>query len=196
VKTFIRKWAAPVLAPSGVATFIAFVVVWIYLNRLGRLDVFYSTLTVKSMVGVIIASAVVAIVSIILMFFMTSFLMALTIPADNEHMYDYKKVRAWAVKAILVSGLFPLLFIILFTVLDGENDSAGILWVCVSLIALMLIIMLTTKFCLGKSIVEQLKTKTQLVRQRHLRKIYLWNPFMISLIAHTGHSCESGIISH
>uniref|UniRef100_UPI001F1F047C hypothetical protein n=1 Tax=Cronobacter dublinensis TaxID=413497 RepID=UPI001F1F047C len=100
MKAFIRKWAAPVLAPSAVATFLAFVVVWIYLNRLGRLDLFYSTLTFKSMVGVIIASAVVAIVSIMLMFFMTSFLMALTISADNKNMYDYERVREWTVKKI------------------------------------------------------------------------------------------------
>lgn len=185
MKAFIRKWAAPVLAPSGVATFIAFVVVWIYLNRLGRLDVFYSTLTVKSMVGVIIASAVVAIVSIMLMFFMTSFLMALTIPADNENMYDYERVREWAVKAILVSGLFPLLFIISFTILGGENFGVSTFWVCVSLIALAIMIMLATKLFLGKSIASQLKPKTQVVRRKHFRKIYLWNPLVISLIAHT-----------
>ncbi|WP_426347869.1 hypothetical protein [Cronobacter universalis] len=185
MKAFIRKWAAPVLAPSGVATFIAFVVVWIYLNRLGRLDVFYSTLTVKSMVGVIIASAVVAIVSIMLMFFMTSFLMALTIPADNENMYDYERVREWAVKAILVSGLFPLLFIISFTILGGENFGVSTFWVCVSLIALAIMIMLATKLFLGKSIASQLKPKTQVVRRKYFRKIYLWNPLVISLIAHT-----------
>ncbi|ELY6322367.1 hypothetical protein SNQ60_004234 [Cronobacter turicensis] len=196
MKAFIRKWAAPVLAPSAVATFLAFVVVWIYLNRLGRLDLFYSTLTFKSMVGVIIASAVVAIVSIMLMFFMTSFLMALTISADNKNMYDYERVREWTVKAILVSGLFPLLFIILFTILGGENASVSTFWVYVSMITLMIMIMLATKLFLGKSIASQLKPKIQVVRRIHFCKIYLWNPFMISLIAHTSPSCESDIPSH
>ncbi|PQX59740.1 hypothetical protein C5952_22895, partial [Cronobacter sakazakii] len=72
-----------------------------------------------------------------------------------------------------------------FTILGGENASVSTFWVYVSMIALMIMIMLATKLFLGKSIASQLKPKIQVVRRIHFCKIYLWNPLMISLIAHT-----------
>ncbi|ELY4112159.1 hypothetical protein SMY46_003891 [Cronobacter turicensis] len=182
---FLKKWLIPVLTPSAFATFITYLVVWIYLSRLGRLDIFHAALTFKSMISVVIISAGLAITMILVVFFATSLFMALTIPVDNEHMHDYDKIKEWIIKAMLFSGLFPLSFMMLMMFLTSKANINSQAFPYISIVTLSVIIYIAMRIKLGKSIREQLEIKTAKVRRLHTQKLYILIPCMISFIAHS-----------
>lgn len=104
----LNKISKKIVAPSAIMGFIALIVIWLYLNKLGRLDVFIPSITLKDIFIVIAFSSIVSIILFSVLFFIPSILLIVIIKKENEYFHNYEKIKSNFIKAALTISLFAV----------------------------------------------------------------------------------------
>lgn len=181
MKEKIYSFLSSVLTPSLVMTLISYGIIWGYLSRLGRLDIFYDVFDVKNMVGLIIVSAMVSLMGLLCVFFVVSWLIPVIIPTDNKHLLSYDEIKKNILCALMLSGLFPPLFISFMVGFFKESMSLSL---PVSLLILSLIIFSFIYIKFNKIISRELNNKVFLARFENKIRLYLFTPISGAFLAH------------
>lgn len=112
-----EKWRTlliSVLTPSGIMSGISLAVLWGYFSRMDRLDVFFEIINVNSVFSLFFFAVVLSLLSLIVIFFVVSILMAIFIPQDVSNLPDYGKIKSNFFLILMLSGLFPMVFVFVF----------------------------------------------------------------------------------
>ncbi len=71
-----QKWKTLIislLTPSSIISGIALIVLWGYFSRLGRLDIFFDVMNIKSILVLVCCATILSLAMIVFIFFITSF---------------------------------------------------------------------------------------------------------------------------
>ncbi|NUF58623.1 hypothetical protein HL263_22910 [Escherichia coli] len=78
-----QKWKTLIislLTPSSIISGIALIVLWGYFSRLGRLDIFFDVMNIKSILVLVCCATILSLAMIVFIFFITSFFIPVVIP--------------------------------------------------------------------------------------------------------------------
>ncbi|OCQ50620.1 hypothetical protein Ppb6_04401 [Photorhabdus australis subsp. thailandensis] len=106
VKRVIRPTA--IMGFMGFMGFIALFVIWFYLNRLGRLDIFISSVTFKDLFIVIASTFLFSTVLTSIFMFIPSILLISIIKKESNQFHNYKKIRGNFVTIAFIISLLAV----------------------------------------------------------------------------------------
>lgn len=182
-----EKWRTlliSVLTPSGVITAISLFVMWGYFSRLNRLDVFFEVMNIQSIFALIFCAVILSLLFMLLIFFVTSVLMAVVIPQDVNNLPGYDKMKANFLSVLMIAGLFPMAFIYIFyyalDLSQAVKDHSA--WISLSGIGLMTVVV--SALINRKHLEKDLSSKKAEVKRTRRLQFYLGIPLCIALLAH------------
>lgn len=91
-----QKWKTLIislLTPSSIISGIALIVLWGYFSRLGRLDIFFDVMNIKSILVLVCCATILSLAMIVFIFFITSFFIPVVIPQDINNLPAYNKIQ-------------------------------------------------------------------------------------------------------
>ncbi|WP_449575878.1 hypothetical protein [Lelliottia nimipressuralis] len=182
-----EKWRTlliSVLTPSGVITAISLFVMWGYFSRLNRLDVFFEVMNIQSIFALIFCAVILSLLFLLLIFFVTSVLMAVVIPQDVNNLPGYDKIKTNFLSVLMIAGLFPMAFIYIFyyalDLSQAVKDYSA--WISVFGIGLMTVVV--SALINRKHLEKDLSSKKAEVKRTRRYQFYLGIPLCIALLAH------------
>ncbi|WP_145588143.1 hypothetical protein [Yersinia aldovae] len=104
----IKKIAKNIITPAAIMGFITLIVIWLYLNRLGRLDVFISSITLKDILIVIAVTFIISTIAFSILFFIPSLLLITIIKKENKQFHNYSKIKGNFIKIAFYISLFSV----------------------------------------------------------------------------------------
>lgn len=182
-----EKWRTlliSVLTPSGVITAISLFVMWAYFSRLNRLDVFFEVMNIQSIFALIFCAVILSLLFLLLIFFVTSALMAVVIPQDVNNLPGYDKMKTNFLSVLMIAGLFPMAFIYIFyyalDLSQAIKDHSA--WISMFGIGLMTVVV--SALINRKHLEKDLSSKKADVKRTRRYQFYLGIPLCIALLAH------------
>lgn len=172
-----------IITPSGIMSGISLTVLWGYFARLDRLDVFFDVMNIKSIFILVGCAAALSLLTLLIIFFITSFLIPVVIPQDINNLPAYEKIQTNLLLILMISGLFPMLVFYLlyfaFATSQAVKDNSG--WLSISATGLITII---ASVMMNMKLLERdLSIKNHKTRWIRRGQIYLVIPFGIALLA-------------
>lgn len=182
-----EKWRTlliSVLTPSGVITAISLFVMWGYFSRLNRLDVFFEVINIQSIFALIFCTVILSLLFLLLIFFVTSILMAVVIPQDVSNLPGYDKMKTNFLSVLMIAGLFPIAFIFIFYYALNLTQSAKNYSAWISMLSIGLMTVVVSALINRKHLEKDLSSKKTEVKRTRRYQFYLGIPLCIALLAH------------
>lgn len=172
-----------VLTPSGIISGISLSVLWGYFARLDRLDIFFDVMNIKSIFILVACAAALSLLTLIIIFFITSFLIPVVIPHDINNLPGYEKIQTNLLLILMISGLFPLISIyLLYFAFDANQtvkNNSG--WLSMAGIGLITIIV---SGMMNRNLLERdLSIKNNKMKWIRRGQIYIAIPLCIAFLA-------------
>ncbi len=114
-----QKWKTLIislLTPSSIISGIALIVLWGYFSRLGRLDIFFDVMNIKSILVLVCCATILSLAMIVFIFFTTSFFIPVVIPQDINNLPAYNKIQGNFLSVMMLSGMSPWPLYMCYTV--------------------------------------------------------------------------------
>ncbi|HGB9919419.1 TPA: hypothetical protein ACIYYU_004288 [Escherichia coli] len=182
-----QKWKTLIislLTPSSIISGIALIVLWGYFNRLGRLDIFFDVMNIKSILVLVCCATILSLAMIVFIFFITSFFIPIVIPQDINNLPAYNKIQGNFLSVMMLSGMFPMAFIyVLHCAFDfDQNVKNNSGWLSILSIGALIVVISTL---MNKRYLEyDLLFKNNRMKLLRRVQIYLVIPFSIALLVH------------
>ena len=142
-----QKWKTLIislLTPSSIISGIALIVLWGYFSRLGRLDIFFDVMNIKSILVLVCCATILSLAMIVFIFFITSFFIPVVIPQDINNLPAYNKIQGNFLSVMMLSGMFPMAFIyVLYCAFDFDQnvkDNSG--WLSIASMGVLIAVIL------------------------------------------------------
>ncbi|EJL8248343.1 hypothetical protein NM174_004754 [Escherichia coli] len=182
-----QKWKTLIislLTPSSIISGIALIVLWGYFNRLGRLDIFFDVMNIKSILVLVCCATILSLAMIVFIFFTTSFFIPVVIPQDINNLPAYNKIQDNFLSVMMLSGMFPMAFIyVLYCAFDFDQnvkDNSG--WLSIASMGVLIAVILAI---VNKRYLEyDLSFKNNRMKLLRRVQIYLVIPLSIALLVH------------
>ncbi len=182
-----QKWKTLIislLTPSSIISGIALIVLWGYFSRLGRLDIFFDVMNIKSILVLVCCATILSLAMIVFIFFLTSFFIRLVIPQDINNLPAYNKIQGNFLSVMMLSGMFPMAFIyVLYCAFDFDQnvkDNSG--WLSIASMGVLIAVILAI---VNKRYLEyDLSFKNNRMKLLRRVQIYLVIPLSIALLVH------------
>lgn len=182
-----EKWKTlliSVLTPSGIFSGVSLTVLWGYFSRMDRLDVFFEVININSIFSLIFFAVILSLGSLIIIFFVTSILMAVVIPQDVKNLPDYDKIKSNLFLILIFSGLFPMVFIFLFYYVMDVSQALKNYSAWISMLSIGTITILLSFLTNRKRLEKNISIKNSRVKWKCRIQFYLAIPLFIALLAH------------
>lgn len=182
-----EKWRTlliSVLTPSGIITAISLFVMWGYFSRLNRLDVFFEVMNIHSIFALIFCAVILSLLFLLLIFFVTSMLMAVVIPQDVSNLPGYDKMKTNFLSVLMIAGLFPMAFIYIFYYALDLSQAVKDYSAWISMLSIGLMTVLVSALINRKHLEKGLSSKKTEVKRTRRYQFYLGIPLCIALLAH------------
>ncbi|MES3855245.1 hypothetical protein AADP98_23090 [Escherichia coli] len=182
-----QKWKTLIislLTPSSIISGIALIVLWGYFSRLGRLDIFFDVMNIKSILVLVCCATILSLAMIVFIFFITSFFIPVVIPQDINNLPAYNKIQGNFLSVMMLSGMFPMAFIyVLYCAFDFDQnvkDNSG--WLSIASMGVLIAVILAI---VNKRYLEyDLSFKNNRMKLLRRVQIYLVIPLSIALLVH------------
>ncbi|HID4053854.1 TPA: hypothetical protein ACXE7F_005443, partial [Klebsiella pneumoniae] len=182
-----QKWKTLIislLTPSSIISGIALIVLWGYFSRLGRLDIFFDVMNIKSILVLVCCATILSLAMIVFIFFITSFFIPVVIPQDINNLPAYNKIQGNFLSVMMLSGMFPMAFIyVLYCAFDFDQnvkDNSG--WLSIASMGVLIAVILAIA---NKRYLEyDLSFKNNRMKLLRRVQIYLVIPLSIALLVH------------
>ena len=182
-----QKWKMLIislLTPSSIISGIALIVLWGYFSRLGRLDIFFDVMNIKSILVLVCCATILSLAMIVFIFFITSFFIPVVIPQDINNLPAYNKIQGNFLSVMMLSGMFPMAFIyVLYCAFDFDQnvkDNSG--WLSIASMGVLIAVILAI---VNKRYLEyDLSFKNNRMKLLRRVQIYLVIPLSIALLVH------------
>ena len=182
-----QKWKTLIislLTPSSFISGIALIVLWGYFSRLGRLDIFFDVMNIKSILVLVCCATILSLAMIVFIFFITSFFIPVVIPQDINNLPAYNKIQGNFLSVMMLSGMFPMAFIyVLYCAFDFDQnvkDNSG--WLSIASMGVLIAVILAI---VNKRYLEyDLSFKINRMKLLRRVQIYLVIPLSIALLVH------------
>lgn len=182
-----QKWKTLIislLTPSSIISGIALIVLWGYFSRLGRLDIFFDVMNIKSILVLVCCATILSLAMIVFIFFTTSFFIPVVIPQDINNLPAYNKIQGNFLSVMMLSGMFPMAFIyVLYCTFDFDQnvkDNSG--WLSIASMGVLIAVILAI---VNKRYLEyDLSFKNNRMKLLRRVQIYLVIPLSIALLVH------------
>lgn len=182
-----QKWKMLIislLTPSSIISGIALIVLWGYFSRLGRLDIFFDVMNIKSILVLVCCATILSLAMIVFIFFITSFFIPVVIPQDINNLPAYNKIQGNFLSVMMLSGMFPMAFIyVLYCAFDFDQnvkDNSG--WLSIASMGVLIAVILAI---VNKRYPEyDLSFKNNRMKLLRRVQIYLVIPLSIALLVH------------
>ncbi|HAV7760571.1 TPA: hypothetical protein JK814_004235 [Escherichia coli] len=182
-----QKWKTLIillLTPSSIISGIALIVLWGYFSRLGRLDIFFDVMNIKSILVLVCCATILSLAMIVFIFFITSFFISVVIPQDINNLPAYNKIQGNFLSVMMLSGMFPMAFIyVLYCAFDFDRnvkDNSG--WLSIASMGVLIAVILAI---VNKRYLEyDLSFKNNRMKLLRRVQIYLVIPLSIALLVH------------
>ncbi|MCF2317599.1 hypothetical protein LGR58_22645 [Escherichia coli] len=182
-----QKWKTLIislLTPSSIISGIALIVLWGYFSRLGRLDIFFDVMNIKSILVLVCCATILSLAMIVFIFFTTSFFIPVVIPQDINNLPAYNKIQGNFLSVMMLSGMFPMGFIyVLYCAFDFDQnvkDNSG--WLSIASMGVLIAVILAI---VNKRYLEyDLSFKNNRMKLLRRVQIYLVIPLSIALLVH------------
>ncbi|EDC5905052.1 hypothetical protein GAT56_20940 [Salmonella enterica] len=182
-----QKWKTLIislLTPSSIISGIALIVLWGYFSRLGRLDIFFDVMNIKSILMLVCCATILSLAMIVFIFFTTSFFIPVVIPQDINNLPAYNKIQGNFLSVMMLSGMFPMGFIyVLYCAFDFDQnvkDNSG--WLSIASMGVLIAVILAI---VNKRYLEyDLSFKNNRMKLLRRVQIYLVIPLSIALLVH------------
>ncbi|HGX5408163.1 TPA: hypothetical protein ACNE19_004051 [Escherichia coli] len=182
-----QKWKTLIislLTPSSIISGIALIVLWGYFSRLGRLDIFFDVMNIKSILVLVCCATILSLAMIVFIFFTTSFFIPVVIPQDINNLPAYNKIQGNFLSVMMLSGMFPMAFIyVLYCAFDFDQnvkDNSG--WLSIASMGVLIAVILAI---VNKRYLEyDLSFKNNRMKLLRRVQIYLVIPLPIALLVH------------
>ncbi|MEW0478365.1 hypothetical protein AB0V24_22065 [Escherichia coli] len=182
-----QKWKTLIislLTPSSIISGIALIVLWGYFSRLGRLDIFFDVMNIKSILVLVCCATILSLAMIVFIFFITSFFIPVFIPQHINNLPAYNKIQGNFLSVMMLSGMFPMAFIyVLYCAFDFDQnvkDNSG--WLSIASMGVLIAVILAI---VNKRYLEyDLSFKNNRMKLLRRVQIYLVIPLSIALLVH------------
>ncbi|MES4144081.1 hypothetical protein AADO45_24210 [Escherichia coli] len=182
-----QKWKTLIislLTPSSIISGIALIVLWGYFSRLGRLDIFFDVMNIKSILVLVCCATILSLAMIVFIFFITSFFIPVVIPQDINNLPAYNKIQGNFLSVMMLSGMFPMAIIyVLYCAFDIDQnvkDNSG--WLSIASMGVLIAVILAI---VNKRYLEyDLSFKNNRMKLLRRVQIYLVIPLSIALLVH------------
>lgn len=107
-----QKWKTLIislLTPSSIISGIALIVLWGYFSRLGRLDIFFDVMNIKSILVLVCCATILSLAMIVFIFFITSFFIPVVIPQDINNLPAYNKIQGNFLSVMMLNGWLTII---------------------------------------------------------------------------------------
>ncbi|MGM3174267.1 hypothetical protein [Dickeya lacustris] len=157
-------------------TFVALSVNWVYLNKLGRLDVFIESVTFKELFFIIATFLFISTLLISAILFMPSLLLSVLLKEKNSMLYNYPKIKLNYIKAFTITSLVAIIVFYFSSWMVYKQKVLG--GVAFSLAAIFVFfIAMTLCYLMNKRLInESLQHKNLQVRKKQLINLNLYIP--------------------
>ena len=182
-----QKWKTLIislLTPSSIMSGIALIVLCGYFSRLGRLDIFFDVMNIKSILVLVCCATILSLAMIVFIFFITSFFIPVVIPQDINNLPAYNKIQGNFLSVMMLSGMSPMAFIyVLYCAFDFDQnvkDNSG--WLSIASMGVLIAVILAI---VNKRYLEyDLSFKNNRMKLLRRVQIYLVIPLSIALLVH------------
>lgn len=182
-----EKWRTlliSVLTPSGFITAISLFVMWGYFSRLNRLDVFFEVMNIQNIFALIFCAVILSLIFLLLIFFVTSILMAVVIPQDVSNLPGYDRMRTNFLLVLMIAGLFPMAFIYIFYYALNLSQAVKDYSAWISMFSIGLMTVVVSALINRKYLEKDLSSKKKEVKRTRRYQFYLGIPLCVALLAH------------
>ncbi|MEI7065128.1 hypothetical protein WCU84_15875 [Dickeya chrysanthemi] len=157
-------------------TFVALSVNWVYLNKLGRLDVFIESITFKELFFIIATFLFISTLLISAILFMPSLLLSVLLKEKNSMLYNYPKIKLNYIKAFTITSLVAIIVFYFSSWMVYKQKVLG--GIAFSLAAIFVFfIAMTLCYLMNKRLIsESLQHKNLQVRKKQLINLNLYIP--------------------
>ncbi|EMW3396159.1 hypothetical protein AB0T89_21885 [Escherichia coli] len=184
-----QKWKTLIislLTPSSIISGIALIVLWGYFSRLGRLDIFFDVMNIKSILVLVCCATILSLAMIVFIFFITSFFIPVVIPQDINNLPAYNKIQGNFLSVMMLSGMFPMAFIyVLYCAFDFDQnvkDNSG--WLSIASMGMGVLIAVILAIVNKRYLEYDLSFKNNRMKLLRRVQIYLVIPLSIALLVH------------
>ncbi|WP_340622326.1 hypothetical protein [Xenorhabdus siamensis] len=181
----LKKIGISVLPMSSISSIISIVIIWFFLNRMGRLDIFNESVSFKNMFNILVFSFIINMASFLIIFFMGSWLLSLFIPAENKHFIYYDNIKNNLITILMVSGFFTPIIIALSVFIFDDPSSVFHIIILSSFFILVVSISIVSYLMNKKILNQELRIKSNTIKNKYKFRIYLLIPFFISVLSYS-----------
>ncbi len=176
-----QKWKTLIislLTPSSIISGIALIVLWGYFSRLGRLDIFFDVMNIKSILVLVCCATILSLAMIVFIFFITSFFIPVVIPQDINNLPAYNKIQGNFLSVMMLAFIYVLYCAFDFD--QNVKDNSG--WLSIASMGVLIAVILAI---VNKRYLEyDLSFKNNRMKLLRRVQIYLVIPLSIALLVH------------
>ncbi|KFB98724.1 hypothetical protein GTGU_04395 [Trabulsiella guamensis ATCC 49490] len=153
LQTKLSVIAKKIITPALLMGFLALFVIWLYLNRLGWLDIFIPSISFKDMFIVVASTFLVSLFSISLIIFLPSITLALIIKKLGNNILSEIGIKNNFIKIAIIVSSFAVSLFIFSTWLISHNES-NTLAIMIASILLTITLSLLLSYFLNRRILS------------------------------------------
>ncbi|QGU89066.1 hypothetical protein [Erwinia sorbitola] len=172
-----------IVTPTFISTLMALGTIWLYLNRMGRLDVFLESITFKDLFVVVAMFLVCSVCMICLIFYIPSLLISLIIKKDNEVFYNYQKIKDNFIRlSVIIHLLAIMVFFMAVWLIEAKKFSSWKVFT-IAVSGMLFISLFSGYFFNRKAVSEVLRFKNKKTKREGYRTFFCLIPSALFLVS-------------